>query len=87
MKTCNGRAIGLLVGKKSKDRDRRKGKEREGDRERYGTTGGKDYNASRSEGGDVVSCEWGWQIYIMVKPPWEKRTNTGILSGKMSNPP
>lgn len=41
MKTCNGRAIGLLVGKKSKDRDRRKGKEREGDRERYGTTGGR----------------------------------------------
>lgn len=54
MKTCNGRAIGLLVGKKSKDRDRRKGKEREGDRERYGTTGGKDYNASRSEGGCCV---------------------------------
>lgn len=86
MKTCNGRAIGLLVGKKSKDRDRRKGKEREGDRERYGTTGGRTIMPVEVRG-DVVSCEWGWQIYIMVKPPWEKRTNTGILSGKMSNPP
>lgn len=86
MKTCNGRAIGLLVGKKVKTEIEGKGRRGKGIGRDTEQRGGRTIMPVEVRG-DVVSCEWGWQIYIMVKPPWEKRTNTGILSGKMSNPP